>query len=211
METKSYNVYKYSELSDDAKESAIEQFRTDMDYPWNTENVATLDAFCDIFGITCNDWSYGGCNSYINANTMPGFDYSEVEEFTGIRLLKYIYNNYYSDLVSAKQYWATFKEGKIEHKNCVGTNSKHRKSKISVDKYPCVFTGYCMDNEITGPIFDFLDNPCDNTTIEDLLQNCLESWVSACNSDYEACFEEDYIVDMIEANDYDFTAEGKID
>ena len=41
-------VYKFNELNETLKDSAIESLGH-IDYPWNDENKATLDGFVDIF------------------------------------------------------------------------------------------------------------------------------------------------------------------
>jgi len=65
-----------------------------------------------------------------------------------------------------------------------------------------------MDYAILKPILDFMAKP-DNTTFEELLQDCLNAWGKACQGEYEFQMSEEYIADAMEANEYDFTEDGK--
>ena len=50
-ETRTYNVYKVDELSFTAKENAYNRWLAGYEYPWQSENMATLKAFEGIFNI----------------------------------------------------------------------------------------------------------------------------------------------------------------
>ena len=57
------------------------------EYPWQSENMATLKAFEGIFNIRVCDWRYDGCTCYYRFTS----NYSEEEEgLCGVRLLKFI-------------------------------------------------------------------------------------------------------------------------
>ena len=47
-ETRTYNVYKVDELSFTAKENAYNRWLAGYEYPWQSENMATLKAFEDM-------------------------------------------------------------------------------------------------------------------------------------------------------------------
>lgn len=58
--TKQITAYTISELSDKAREYAHEQYiQQGFDYPWLDEGKNSIKAFCDLFGVTVKDWSYG--------------------------------------------------------------------------------------------------------------------------------------------------------
>ena len=59
MRQQTVNLYKFSELSDDAKEVAREWYRNGLDYPWCSESNDSIKAFCDHFGVKVKDWSIG--------------------------------------------------------------------------------------------------------------------------------------------------------
>lgn len=59
METVQLQIFSFSELSDEAKETAREWYRRDLDFPWSEDYRASITAFCDHFGVTLLDWSIG--------------------------------------------------------------------------------------------------------------------------------------------------------
>ena len=66
-----------------------------------------------------------------------------------------------------------------------------------------------MDNEILAPIFDFMRKPNNNTSFKDLLNDCFEAWVTACNNDIDSQNSDEYISENLESNDYEYTEDGE--
>ena len=96
------DTYKFNELSETGKEKAIQCFLQDDDddYLWGDDNIETLKAFEYIFNVTHTDYSYGGYTScYINFSI--NYD-NEILNLKGLRLLRYIHNNYYKYLFKEK-------------------------------------------------------------------------------------------------------------
>ena len=81
MRTIQTEVYKYAELSDDAKEKAREWYCTGMEYPWYAESQESIKAFCDQFGVKVVDYSYGpfSYNNYVKTDV-------ESANFRGFKL-----------------------------------------------------------------------------------------------------------------------------
>jgi hypothetical protein len=187
-------TYSFDELSDDAKQRAIEQWRTNTtEIDWAEENKDTLNAFCGIFPIDVTDWEYGYRN-IINCRMTT--EYDEIDNLTGIRLLKYLSNNYWDKIYKGKYY------------STGHPNYKSRRSNCQFESI-CPLTGYCMDESILEPIHTFMKQPNDRTTLKQLLYECLQSWIQACAKDYEWQQSDKYITDTIQANDYEFTEDGK--
>lgn len=188
MRTVTVNIYKIDELSRKAQRRAYEHWLEKAEYPWNDDNVKTLRKFEEIFPIKIQEFEYGGGHNYIH------FTFTEdenIENLSGIRLLKYIYNNYF-DYISSKEIFY----GK----------SKIRKSKIIyVPDYS--LTGYCMDEEILGPIYKFLKKP-ENITFYVLLKRCLDAWLDACERDYESYFSFENFLDVASINKYEYLENG---
>lgn len=132
-------------------------------------------------------------NSYWYRFTSP---YSEEEDnLKGVRLLKYLVNNYWNDLYIPKTIW--------------GHNYKtKRKSRVFVTN-DCVLTGYYMDYEILQPIYDFLKAP-DNTTLYELMNKCLNGFFKACRDDMEYQLSEEAFAESCEANNYEFLSDGTL-
>ena len=102
METREYKVYKFNELTEEQQEKAINVYRdSGIEYYWHDENAESLKGFCDCFGIDENyvKYSYGSQGEYISFS-MPDYygDDENILKFTGIRLMKYIINNYWDDI-----------------------------------------------------------------------------------------------------------------
>jgi hypothetical protein len=54
-------IYTFDELSDEAKEKAIQQHRQSVEYPWFSECLDSLKAFCDEFSIKVTDYTLSDC------------------------------------------------------------------------------------------------------------------------------------------------------
>ena len=95
-ETRTYTLYRITELSEEAKEKAYNQWLCNgYFYGWTHENRQTLDAFCERFGIVCRNWRYDACNY--------SYDYHSRQEdcidgLSGWRLMAYLMNNHWNDL-----------------------------------------------------------------------------------------------------------------
>jgi hypothetical protein len=213
MKTIELKLYSFSELSDEAKQNAIENYRSKGYEPnWTQENTDTVKAFYNVFPIEQygRDWT----NFRINAN------HDEINDFSGIRLAKYIWNNYKDQLFKGKYYsgFNGVQDKPIRHKrlkvNEIKTGSNKGKfghyyhSAITLDN-SCVLTGYSIDDDILQPVYEFLEKP-DNTTFEELIQDCLNAWQKAVESDEEYQNSDEYIAEYFEANNYEFIEDGEI-
>ena len=197
MKTIEINLYSVKELDEDAKEKAFNEYCGSEQYFWGDDNKATLNEFERIFPVIIKDWRYGGGNSYINFCFTNDDD---IENLSGVRLLKYLINNYYDYLYEPK----TFTKNKM-----YTTNNKKRKSKIIYQKNDCRLTGYCLDCDILEPIYEFLKKPNKYITFYDLMNDCLQSWLSACEKDYEYTYSEEAFIETSEANEWYYTKDGE--
>ena len=150
--TRTYDLFQLAELSAAARDTAYNEWLRTFEYGWNSDNRNTLEAFESVFRVKVNDWSYDTCRySYRFTSRYSG----EEEALCGIRLLKYIVNNYWHTLFKPKAYYLK------------GNYKKRRKSRVFTDNC-CVLTGYCADEDILRPIYDFLKAPDTRTTLYDL-------------------------------------------
>jgi hypothetical protein len=205
MKTKTINVYSFDELSNSAKSKAIDNWRNN-NYEsgsfWASENRQSMEKFAELFPIKIIDWSYGGRGEGVYFRFTDDYNLGEM---SGLRLAKFIWNNYKSDIYTYKYY--SICNGR---KNCVGIGSKSRHSKIQLEEFGCPFTGFYMDNEILAPLFDFMRKPSKNTTFKDLLDECFEAWIKACNDDTESQNSDESITETIQANEYEFDESGNL-
>lgn len=207
MRTIRTKVYKFEELSNEAKAVAIENYRNngnnDYDYIWNdAEN--TVKEFVKLFDISIGHRSWLEFNSNMT---------DEVDDLSGLRLQKWLYNNLYNKLFK-NAYLRNF-DGHKKHKNItnqVANNTKKEYcsyySSWKVDN-SCVLTGVCYDDDILAPIYDFLKlRKFDNTTLLDLISECYSNLRNSIESEIEYNDSDDNIEEELIENDYEFTING---
>jgi len=200
------NVYSFSELSNDAKETALNNYRNSNNGDseiYSGEIIDSVKALIELFnlkiGRTYSDLRY----SHLEDNIL---------QLSGARLYKWLINNYSKNWIDrnyiSKHKDGSFKNSYFQYKyDCV----KYRKSRISVTNNleNCPLTGVCYDMDIMQPVIDFLKKP-DNSTFEDLI-NGIESAISKTFNNVDKWINSDeFIKDELEANDYQFTEDGKI-
>lgn len=185
-----YRVYTIDELSEKAKEKAYNAWLEHWDYGWEKENRDTLKAFEKLFPIKVLDWEYGLYRNYITFEVID----DDIKNLSGIRLLKYLYNNYFNLLFKPKVYH--------HPKNL----KKQRTSKIFYDEDRWL-TGYYLDYDILDPIYEFFKNP-KNISFEDLMSRCLNKWVKTCSQDYEYCLSFENFVEESHINNWLYFEDG---
>jgi len=212
MKTITVNLYEFNELSDEAKENAINHFRDkNTDYSWFVEEANdTFEKFAKIFNIDWRNIYY--CEPYRNDYKLDLDD--NIINLSGHRLAKYIWNNYKRDLFKGKYY--SVKSNKVlKHKRVKSEILKNGNvfnayySKIQLEN-SCVLTGVCYDEDILKPVYDFLDKPKDNINFETLLNDCIYSLCHSVSSEIEYRESDKGITEEIESNDYDFDEDGNL-
>ena len=203
MKTVQINVYSFDELSEGAKQTALDEFRyskNDNSYYFD-EVITSVKKMADIFGL-----------KFGRAYTDLRFSHIEddILNLSGLRLQKYIYNNFYDELFAPKMFflWSKKEKSLKYHKEDFPV-LKRRYSKI-LKTNECVLTGVCYDMDILQPVYDFLSKPDKNITLEDLfriiehrIDNCFYNTKEWLNSD-------EFITEEINASNYEFTEDGKI-
>lgn len=79
----------------------------------------------------------------------------------------------------------------------------------------CTLTGVCYDQSILQPIYDFLQytgkpDYYSYMDFETLMDECFASLEKDVEDEENAQYEDDAIIDTIQANDYEFTKDGKL-
>ena len=156
---KTITTYSFSELSDQAKETAISDYRSKgSEYHWQDENRHSLSAFCALFGVKVTDWSIGTYgHSYIKTDADNGHFRS----------------------------W----------------------NKAKVAAIPDFLTGYCLDCDFIEAFkkeFERTGNALG--AFNDAIDAGLSAWVK----DMEWQESDEYIIDCIEANEYQFLENGRM-
>lgn len=201
MRTITTNLYTFNELSDEAKETAIENWRS-MGFPfaWQEEMIDSIRAIAKAINCNYDYYSYDGI-SY-DVRLMPT-DFCEAD-LRGKRAWAYIENNFITPNAEAKTY---YKDHVIY---CDGRKNWKRKSKIWYTLDDCPFTGYCADccfieawrkwqklfrNDSTLTVEDFIDLVANNLSKE---------WTS----DNEYQNSDEGIAELLNINEYEFTEDG---
>lgn len=93
METVSISLYKFDELSKESQEVAINNWlnREEDHYPWHDENEESLKAFRDVFDLSSLRSSYWLRKPSFASAVISN---SQIAELSGVRLWKYLQNNY---------------------------------------------------------------------------------------------------------------------
>jgi len=193
MKTKTINIYSFNELSEEAKEKALQDYREEQtEIFWIDETIESLKGLfknCD--GISLKDYSLGEYQSWLKVD----FTNEEVENFTGKRAFAWLENNLLSNIrisyygekrKELRQYGQYYRAGMIK---------------------PCSFTGYCADDDLLDDLIKEVKEGCDlKTAFEGLastIQRIIQNEVEYQNS-------EEYIAEHFEANEYEFDEEGNI-
>lgn len=181
------NICKFSELSDDAKRKALDNFEAFTDFIYDDAHD-TVEKFCDEF--------------YIRTDSRSWLDYSgnkfdgPINEFSGVRLRTWLLNNYGHLFTEGKPYGKWIKPGTYQ-----------RRSKVIFQQHDCPLTGMCYDEYILHPMREFIKKP-DNSTLDHLLNECFETLDIAVENEIEYRNSDEAKQEDIEANDYDFTEDG---
>jgi len=191
MRTKTINIYTFDELSEESKQSAIEEYRKNQtEIFWMDEIVQSLKSLfenCD--GISLKDWSLGDYRSWIEID----FTNEEVENFTCKRAMAWIENNLLSNIrvpyygnkrKELRQYGKYYYAGKIK---------------------PCPFTGYCADEDYLDELIKDIKSGTDlKTAFKNLAYTCQK----LIQNEWEYQQSEEYIIEHFEANEYEFDEDG---
>jgi len=217
MRTIRTKIYQFDELNDGAKQKAINKYRENDNYDFiysDAEN--TVKAFCDAFNVKT------GSHSWLDCNTSKIDD--AILELTGLRLRKYLLNNFGATLYKRKY----LKNGQLSDakkpfhrmmKQTEITNNCPNKGKFSISYYSNIFveanncnlTGMCYDCDMMQPIYDFLElRIFDSTNFDDLLNSCFDAMRETIENEIDYRNTDEAVIEEIEANNYEFTENGNI-
>lgn len=190
MKTYKTTVFTFDELSDQAKENAIDNARSAgiIENDWAiSEALESLRAFCDATGSALRDYSIGLYGrSYVKIDA-PDLDCD------GVRLATWIVNNWHGALYAGKYY---------------STAYKSKRSKVILDR--AYLTGLYIDLSITDPLVEFIKKPIEGITLQDLIDRCADSFLSDLLDELRGMDSSEYIADHLIANEYEFLDDGSL-
>ena len=207
MKTIEVKIYSFDELTETAQQNAINHFRQIQDFSFEFEEIiSSVKKLIEVLNLK-------GGDTYANLKYWHIED--EILQLSGVRLYKYILNNYGYALFKPKYLKRIDKA--VNYKQFICKQHKDHKGNIYTQLYSKykitdsgVLTGFCYDDDILKPVYEFLKNPCKYTTFEHLIQD-IENAISKTFQDAEEWLNSDeYIINMIQANGYEFTEEFKL-
>lgn len=190
------DVYKFDELSDEAKERFIDEQR-------ESEAEITLDEVVDCMkdamekmGISIKDYSID-----VNGSGYIDLD-DDNDELEGIRAYKYIVNNFFDGVEKRKVVY------KDLGKRCTSRIS-HLERKDWMDNYP--FSGWCYDFAVK----DAWESWCNDLregkspSVRDFLDELEWAYLKELSDEYYG-FTDNDARDYAEGNGYEFLEDGTI-
>ena len=89
--TNTFNIYSFEELSEEAKEKAIESFRLVTDFPYCEEAINSIKEISKAMNCDAEYYSYDGICYSVEFTSK---EYEDIEILQGKRAYAYIVNNY---------------------------------------------------------------------------------------------------------------------
>ena len=205
---KEFNVYSFEELSQDAKQNAIEQYRNSKDWlDWEQENNNSCEAIAAALNCTCRTETYDGItiNVILETGEKFGAYVDKILELSGKRAIAYICNNFIDPYVKGKFYSTPGSydaNGKYHYKK--------RCSRVQFSLEDCPFTGYCMDCNLYAAYQEFLKDIKKDykLTVGDFITMVEKRLSKAWTSDNEYQQTDEYITDAIVNNEYEYLQDG---
>lgn len=184
MKTIEVKLYKFDELSEEAKQRVINDFLfSDREFFWGEEGLETIKQGLDFFGFSLGNYSidFSSANrSYVHFS--GSFDFY-AEDFSGVRLWKYLMKNY------------------------IFESARHNKRGESILRGNCPFTGYCLDENFLDPIRKFIERPT-NISFKELMEKCVYEALKGIEQDYDYQNSEEFAIEEITNDDLDYLEDG---
>ena len=222
-------LYDYDELSPEAKELALEEWRSsDVEHFWSRDVKNTLGKLQEELGIEVSRWEYG---TYSHDYGVIRFkDYSDDQlALSGIRAQAFLWNNFAHLIVQPRKKWySKNRDGRVDLSGCLhcydGWSNMYRKSKVFFERTydgTCPLTGVCFDNDALDPLVYFcLGMEWDEkvkrhvmipqskrtmwtvTTVEDVIRDCVDSLLQSAQDNWDSQFTEEFFADYASANEF---------
>ena len=198
-------AFKFSELSERAKETARENYRKEYEcdqLPWADENSESIRKICEALNCSYEIDSYNHCDLEFKGE-------DEVLLLEGARAYAYVWNNFIEPNLTPKFICGCKIKDKF-HYGCVSKDSINYYSKVTKE-FNCPFTGYCADMLLLDAFNVWKDDLREfETTVECFLNRVGYAIENFLDSEEEYYDSDEYVEDMIIANDYEFTEDGEI-
>lgn len=207
MQTKTYNVYKFDELTNEQKEKAIENLRhINVDYDWSQwtieDETETLEkyGFDNVTIFFSGFWSQGDGACFVGSLDNDGL-------LSFLTVTKQLAK--YPTLVRAIKNGTIYVNIKITH-----TGHYYHENSTTIDDYTEM-----QDNSELPPKlekehrawFDTFDARGPHNESIGWYHDTCRAIYRRLETEYDYLTSDEAIIETIRANDYDFTSDGKID
>lgn len=199
-------VYEFDELSDTAKEKARNWWRSkswDDDYDYIVEPIKAIGK---ILGMKA-DWKVGCRGEYVEFK--GDLDY-EVEDLSGVRALKWVWNNWIEPTLKGKYYGKLVPcEKSVEHPNGVRHVKYYSKATLSFD---CPLTGTCGDMNLIETYQWMVEQvrKGQEVTVEEFVEDLESRLLKEFHESWEHHQSDEYIDEGLVANGYEFYEDGSV-
>lgn len=213
------DLYSFNELSVDAKKNVIETRRDDV-YEWLNDSTddwysCSVKAFCDEFGIRIKRDNVGYPGTFVDYEFKDDEIYTDIyaEDVTGRLLWRYLMQHY-DDMVKPKTYYGPFHEWNPEEQRYnVTTHTSH----VVYDaNYSGIYEGFSLtgaysDWDLLKPIVEWLHHPDKDTSLSELLQECLDAEYSAWEDERDKNYEDESIEEELsQIDDTEYCEDGSV-
>ena len=191
-------LYSFDELSEEVKHELCNKEREET-YNFGywaqeedaAERIATLDVFCNVFGITYRI-DYDHQLRFISWR-FEDYDIDD-RKIRGKYLLRFL-NKFYYDIRSRRYLSLPMykNDGDSWH-------YKFRHSRITWEEQACPFTGMCYDCDILQKIFEWYHNPDWGISLHDLFEKCFSYFLKSWEDEDDFRMSDEYISEMILLN-----------
>lgn len=191
-------LYKYDELSEDAKERALEDHRQRVysePLDWGEEILQSLKGLIDACDLRLVDYSLGLDRSWLEVS-LP----YDVQGLSGKRAMAWIENNL---LWKLRIPYGIHKKYKEYQKYNPSYDDNHLRPYDAGKILPCPFTGYCADDDFLDALLEAVR---DGETLQDAFRRLARTYQKIVEQEYEYQASEDYLRDL----DQEYHDDGSI-
>ena len=228
-------LYDYDELSPEAKERALEEWRSeDVEHFWGREVEDTLDKLQKELGIAVSRWEYSPHGHDSGIIRFPRYDDDQLA-LAGRRAQAFLWNHFDHLIMQPRRKWySKNQDGRVDLSGCLycgdGWENMRRTSKIFFDRTydgTCPLTGVCFDNDALDPLGYFCfgvewDETARtramipqskrarwaSTPVADVLRDCVDALLQSAQDDWNSQFTEEYFSEYARNNEFSFDESG---
>lgn len=205
MRTVNYDVYKFDELCPEAQQKAIEEMtqsigslRAEND---SDEYRGTLKKIEEVFDIKVEKWNVGYPGTFCRWEFTTN-RWDDVARSGSKYLLRYV--NAVKPYLKSRRYYSTgvrFSDGKYRFKK--------RQSRVLHSDY-YTLTGTWCDHAVDEAMRTAYDQARRGCCLEDFISDMLSNFFHCWEEDIDSAYSEEYVREELEANEYEFYADGRL-